>query len=326
MNKKGFTLIELLAVIVILAIIALIATPIVLNIIDDAKKESELRSAEFYLKSLELSIAQATLDGYNIQDGVYNILGNGNICLEKYEAVSNNKYECNNDDVNDAGNLKSNELIVEVKGKVPTSGTIAIANGQIGDISLTLDNKEIVKDEEGNLKYKEDVSDSPNIPETQLSCFTYEEVSNTITITGYTCGVSQGGTIFDVAIPKIIDGKPVTVIADYSFPHNGLTSVILPDSIITIGSGAFGYNDLSSITIPSSVKTIKDAAFIDNNIKSITIPSSVETLMGGSFLFNNLESVIIKGKSSLTEFEGIGNVEEVFGWADGYSNADIEWK
>ena len=36
--KKGFTLIELLAVIVILAIIALIATPIVLDIIDSSKK------------------------------------------------------------------------------------------------------------------------------------------------------------------------------------------------------------------------------------------------------------------------------------------------
>ena len=35
--KKGFTLIELLAVIIILAIIALIATPIVLNVVDDAK-------------------------------------------------------------------------------------------------------------------------------------------------------------------------------------------------------------------------------------------------------------------------------------------------
>ena len=35
--KKGFTLIELLAVIVILAIIALIATPIVLSIIDEKK-------------------------------------------------------------------------------------------------------------------------------------------------------------------------------------------------------------------------------------------------------------------------------------------------
>ena len=38
--RKGFTLIELLAVIVILAIIALIATPIILNIITEAKLES----------------------------------------------------------------------------------------------------------------------------------------------------------------------------------------------------------------------------------------------------------------------------------------------
>ena len=37
-NKKGFTLIELLAVIVILAIIALITVPVVINIINNAKK------------------------------------------------------------------------------------------------------------------------------------------------------------------------------------------------------------------------------------------------------------------------------------------------
>ena len=37
MSKKGFTLIELLAVIIILAIIALIATPIILNVVEDAR-------------------------------------------------------------------------------------------------------------------------------------------------------------------------------------------------------------------------------------------------------------------------------------------------
>ena len=44
--KKGFTLIELLAVIVILAIIALIATPIILGIINDARHSAKERSAE----------------------------------------------------------------------------------------------------------------------------------------------------------------------------------------------------------------------------------------------------------------------------------------
>ena len=40
--NKGFTLIELLAVIIILAIIALIATPIIFNVIDDAKRYAGL--------------------------------------------------------------------------------------------------------------------------------------------------------------------------------------------------------------------------------------------------------------------------------------------
>ena len=55
MNKKGFTLIELLAVIVILAIIALIATPIILGIIEDAREGAKERSADLIANSVELA-------------------------------------------------------------------------------------------------------------------------------------------------------------------------------------------------------------------------------------------------------------------------------
>ena len=58
MNKKGFTLIELLAVIVILAIIALIATPIVMNVIDNAQKGADARSVEGYMKAVEAAYYQ----------------------------------------------------------------------------------------------------------------------------------------------------------------------------------------------------------------------------------------------------------------------------
>ena len=57
MKKNGFTLIELLAVIVILAIIALIATPIILGIINDARKESQERSVELYASAVRNGIA-----------------------------------------------------------------------------------------------------------------------------------------------------------------------------------------------------------------------------------------------------------------------------
>ncbi len=61
--KKGFTLIELLAVIVILAIIALIATPIILGIINDARKESNERSVELYASAVRNAIAAYQLTG-----------------------------------------------------------------------------------------------------------------------------------------------------------------------------------------------------------------------------------------------------------------------
>ena len=46
--KKGFTLIELLAVIIILAVIALIATPIILNVVNNAKESARKSSVTGY--------------------------------------------------------------------------------------------------------------------------------------------------------------------------------------------------------------------------------------------------------------------------------------
>ena len=53
MNKKGFTLIELLAVIVILAIIALIATPIITGIVANVKKGGAESSALGWIDAVD---------------------------------------------------------------------------------------------------------------------------------------------------------------------------------------------------------------------------------------------------------------------------------
>ena len=63
-NKKvkGFTLIELVAVLVIMAILALIVTPLVMNIIRKARIAADKRSIDAYGRSIELAIAGYLLD------------------------------------------------------------------------------------------------------------------------------------------------------------------------------------------------------------------------------------------------------------------------
>ena len=118
--KKGFTLIELLAVIVILAVLALIATPIVLNIIDDSKKNATLRSSENYIKAIEFSIAKSVMENKRLNDGEYPIMANGSICLGTL-----------------TGTNCSDTLVVEVSGETPESGTVTIKSRKIDSYEFT---------------------------------------------------------------------------------------------------------------------------------------------------------------------------------------------
>ena len=61
-RMKGFTLIELIAVLVIMAIIALIVTPLVMSIIRKARISADRRSVDAYGRSIELAIAGYLLD------------------------------------------------------------------------------------------------------------------------------------------------------------------------------------------------------------------------------------------------------------------------
>lgn len=98
--NKGFTLIELLAVIVILAIIALIATPMILGVIETARKGSAESSALGYIDAVEKQVAIDMLateaSGKVLGDNVTSIV-------------------VGTDDTN-----------LTVKGTKPTSGTVTI--------------------------------------------------------------------------------------------------------------------------------------------------------------------------------------------------------
>ena len=120
-NKKGFTLIELLAVVVVLAIIALIATPIVMNTIKNAKKGAAERSADNYIKQVETAVAESRIDGTKIANGDYQIQSDGNLCP-----------------LLGCGTDNKDKITIDMSGNKPTSGIIKIENGGVSSTDTTM--------------------------------------------------------------------------------------------------------------------------------------------------------------------------------------------
>lgn len=73
-------------------------------------------------------------------------------------------------------------------------------------------------------------------------------------------------------------------------------NVLLPEGLISIGSGAFrGCRKLTTITIPQSVTNIGLSAFSDcTNLQSITLPDALESIENGAFGgCTSIKSVVI---------------------------------
>ena len=195
MKSKGFTLIELLAVIVILAIISLIATPIVLNIIKDSKDSATLQSAQFYIDAVEHSITKKMMDEPAFKPSSCEIQSDGNL-------------KCNGADVK-----------VEVKGEVPTSGTVDFENGKIKEVSLTVNDKAIVK-QNNKLVY-----DKPLSEKTIDDICTYDSTSGVaekIAGAKYSCEVKKGTryNFYVLTTPKDGDAT-IDLIMDQNINSDG---------------------------------------------------------------------------------------------------------
>ena len=151
MRNKGFTLIELLAVIVILAIIALIATPIILNIIMDSKEESNKRSIEMYAEALKNSIANYQLDGTKLEINKLNIK----------EETRGREFENTNLKVEYDGNVVCRTI------EVYYDGNIYLANCKVNDEEVDYDYGKDQSYDNGQIVYFD--------VETGKSCTNYHE-------------------------------------------------------------------------------------------------------------------------------------------------------
>ena len=266
-RKNAFTLIELLAVIVVLAIIALIATPIVMNTIKNAKKGAAERSVDSYIKQVEITVATKRLEG-NILEGEYIVQSDGNLC-----PVSG----CGEDD--------KDKIIVEMEGNKPTSGTIKISNGEvensstmtIGDYSLVYsDNKwTAMKVETYRLSYNlKNVSGEKitTISSTETKTLTYTantgyQLPDSITVTGAThIWNKETGTLI---LSKATGDVTVTIVGEEKKAKTYANGEVVYFNVTT-GKKCSDYTETQSKT---GVKSgcMKFYAFNDNGGSNVNL-------------------------------------------------------
>ncbi len=136
MEKRGFTLIELLAVIIILAIIALIATPIILNVIEDARKSAGKSEASMILSGINNYCATSAMKSQ--LDETEDICADGVTPDEVSEMVS-------------IGNAE----VLEVE----------YSNGKVTKLKVKSNNYEIELQPDGSFSINGKVTDLPKEPE-----------------------------------------------------------------------------------------------------------------------------------------------------------------
>ena len=122
-----------------------------------------------------------------------------------------------------------------------------------------------------------------------------------------------------IRIPAQNGGLPVTAIWDEAFRGcDGLTNVVIPDSVTSIGTSAFeDCSRLSNIEIPNSVASIGDRAFEDcSGLKTVTIGSKVTSIGFRAFRgCSGLESVTIGNRVTDIEdraFEACDKLKSVY--------------
>lgn len=136
-----------------------------------------------------------------------------------------------------------------------------------------------------------------NIEPTQNSSSDFKTTSynSGLAITDYI------GTSKNVVIPCKIGGLNVLSLASNSFKSKGLTSVVLPETLVNIDSSAFFGNSLTHLVIPEGVTTINSSAF-SGTLDHLVLPDSVKKITNSALQGLNLKALYI-GKG-LTSYSG----------------------
>src|SRR5574344_495385 len=271
-NKQGFTLIELLAVIVILAIIAIIITPIITGGIKKAKDSSDLRSAEAYVKAGENYYAKALTSGGVLDTNVIDDLE-----VSSKKAIDGSSLVVNSDGSTDMAIIINNKCY----RKTFSEG--------VGDIKVT----DITTDEDRNncsVPLKSDYAILAPTPHE------LKEVNGTIYLCVYHFGIENIGGVEDYTIENISQVSTAPTTYNYSFEISD-TSIKNNSSIMAylVSTGTNSYNMFlvsnKTISAPIDSSYMFSAMKLSGDIDLSWINTYFVTNMNSMFLYSGTENM-----------------------------------
>ena len=304
MKKKGFTLIELLAVIVVLAIIALIATPMILNTIDESRQGAAKSSGYGYINSLETSLAS------------YMLRNNG-------VSYSAGKY--------DISKLNT-DLDVTIKGEKPSEGKVCVAsNGTVTKASLKVngyivsyDGKEV---KNTDLKEVEDITcDGASTDDTTGS--------DEVVTEGPTQEVASNGETYKAIV--YLDPTDLTKTCDasnsvsttgtkegcmkwYAYGDDGINYTMILDHDTTV---SVAYN--SNVSITDGMNEIADALTSDTSTWTSELNPRLITADEVAQITGATERLSWTSDKTYANTPVIGTSISWF-YLDGASGSDVTW-
>ena len=324
----------------ILAIIAVVATPIITGIIEDSKKASFERSAEGVVEATKFDIPEKLTEAgytYEFENGEIDLGENVKINNAKnlsgtikYNKDGEVSYAIHNDKWCVIKNNNETTTTEYEEGKcVLETSTIAsaftymdnIESFEVGDncVSYFQTNMSMSEEEAttfcsggefDGLTLKEALNKGYlNLEELKTNNVIKNVViTGTITITDY--DINIGG--IDVVIPSTIDGKTVVAIGPNAFERKVLskgTSMLSKSNIQFMSNkednelaGSIPNGDIRSVVIPNTVKSIGERAFANNKITSVIIESSETQICCDAFNNNSdLTSIKIAGVDTLID-------------------------
>ena len=323
----------------ILAIIAVIATPIITGIIEDSKKASFERSAEGVVEATKFDIPEKLTEAGYIYE-----FENGEIDLGENVKVNNAKNLSGTIKYNKDGEVSyaiHNDKWCVIKNNNETTtteyeeGKCVLETSTIASAFTYMDNIESLEAGDNCVSYfqtglgeevatticsggeyngstlKEALNEGYlNLEELKANNVIKNVVisSGEITITNY--NIDIGG--IDVVIPSTIDGKTVVAIGDNAFYAKVLstkTSMLSKSNIQFMSNkednelaDSISNGDIRSVVIPSTVKSIGERAFAYNQITSVVIESADVEIECSAFVYNNdLTSIKIAGVDTLID-------------------------